>query len=160
VLFLLAVVQLVLSVADSHTVDAAGVVVGDQRGDVINVLTGHLDQVGGAMFTKAAAGSPHTRGTPGRGKGVRFARRESRVRLAPEIYGELPAACLAEEIETPGPGQVRAQITIAGNPVLSTPNGARLARALSSLELMVSLDIYVNETSRFADVVLPGLSPL
>jgi anaerobic selenocysteine-containing dehydrogenase len=128
--------------------------------DVVNTLTGHLDQPGGAMFTKAATGSPHTRGTPGRGKGVRFGRRHSRVRQAPEVYGELPAACLAEEIDTPGDGQVQALITIAGNPVLSTPNGARLARALSGLELMVSLDIYVNETSRLADVILPGLSPL
>src|SRR5207249_7217891 len=107
--------------------------------DVINVLTGHLDEVGGAMFTRAAAGSPHTRGTPGRGKGVRFGRRQSRVRQFPEVYGELPAACLAEEIETEGAGQIRALITIAGNPALSAPNGSRLARALASLELMVSL---------------------
>src|SRR5881628_3697741 len=128
--------------------------------DVVNVLTGHLDQVGGAMFTKAASGSANTRGTPGRGKGVRFGRRTSRVRQAPEVYGELPAACLAEEIETPGEGQVRALITIAGNPALSTPNGARLERALAALDLMVSLDIYVNETTRHADVILPGLSPL
>ena len=128
--------------------------------DVINVLTGNLDRPGGAMFTRPATGAPHTRGTPGRGKGVRFGRRHSRVRRAPEVYGELPAACLAEEIETPGEGQVRALITIAGNPVLSTPNGARLDRALNGLEFMLSLDIFVNETSRHADVVLPGLSPL
>ncbi len=128
--------------------------------DVVNVLTGHLDQVGGAMFAKGASGSANTRGTPGRGKGVRFGRRTSRVRQAPEVYGELPAACLAEEIETPGEGQVRALITIAGNPALSTPNGARLERALAALDLMVSLDIYVNETTRHADVILPGLSPI
>src|SRR5213083_3039534 len=128
--------------------------------DVVNVLTGHLDQVGGAMFTKAASGSANTRGTPGRGKGVHFGRRTSRVRQAPEVYGELPAACLAEEIETPGDGQVRALITIAGNPALSTPNGARLERALTALDFMVSLDIYRNETTRRADVILPGLSPL
>jgi len=91
---------------------------------------------------------------------VRFGRRRSRVREAPEVYGELPAACLAEEIETPGEGQIRALVTVAGNPVLSTPNGARLDRALASLEFMVSLDIYVNETTRHADVILPGLSPL
>jgi anaerobic selenocysteine-containing dehydrogenase len=72
----------------------------------------------------------------------------------------LPATCLAEEIETPGPGQVRGLITIASNPVLSVPNGARLAAALDRLEFMVSLDIYLNETSRHADVILPGLSPL
>jgi anaerobic selenocysteine-containing dehydrogenase len=128
--------------------------------DVINVLTGHLDQPGGAMFTRPATGGPHTRGTPGRGKGVRFGRRRSRVRGFPEIYGELPAACLAEEIETPGAGQIRALITIAGNPALSTPNGARLDAALGTLDFMVSLDIFLNETTRHADVILPGLSPL
>ncbi|MGH7858676.1 MAG: molybdopterin-dependent oxidoreductase, partial [Candidatus Binatia bacterium] len=126
--------------------------------DVVNVLTGNLDRPGGAMFAKAAAGSPNTRGTPGRGKGVQLGRRKSRVRGLPEVYGELPAVCLAEEIETPGDGRIRALVTISGNPVLSTPGGARLARALDSLELMVSLDIYVNETTRHADVILPGLS--
>ena len=128
--------------------------------DVINVLTGHLDQPGGAMFTRPASGAAHTRGTPGRGKGVRFGRRQSRVRGLPEVYGELPAACLAEEIETPGDGQVRALITVAGNPVLSTPNGARLDAALGQLDFMISLDIFLNETTRHADVILPGLSPL
>jgi anaerobic selenocysteine-containing dehydrogenase len=128
--------------------------------DVVNVLTGHLDHPGGALFTRPATGAPHTRGTPGRGKGVRFGRRHSRVRQAPEVYGELPCACLAEEIETAGDGQVRALITIAGNPVLSTPNGGRLDTALDGLEFMLSLDIFVNETTRHADVILPGLSPL
>ena len=128
--------------------------------DVVNVLTGHLDAPGGAMFTRPAAGSAHTRGTPGRGKGVRFGRWKSRVRQSPEVYGELPAACLAEEIDTAGSGQVKALITIAGNPVLSTPNGDRLDRALGTLSFMVCLDIYLNETTRHADVVLPGLSPL
>jgi anaerobic selenocysteine-containing dehydrogenase len=128
--------------------------------DVINVLTGHLDRPGGAMFNTPAITTANTRGTPGRGKGVRFGRRTSRVRQLPEVFGELPVACLAEEIETPGDGQVRALITVAGNPVLSTPNGARLARALASLDFMVSLDIYVNETTRHASVILPGLSAL
>ncbi|MEO8602918.1 MAG: molybdopterin-dependent oxidoreductase [bacterium] len=128
--------------------------------DVVNVLTGHLDQPGGAMFTRPAAGAPHTRGTPGRGKGVRFGRRHSRVRQLPEVYGEFPAACLAEEIDTPGEGRVRALITVAGNPALSTPNGARLDAALGTLECMISLDIFLNETTRHADVILPGLSPL
>jgi anaerobic selenocysteine-containing dehydrogenase len=128
--------------------------------DVVNVLTGHLDQPGGAMFTRPASGAPHTRGVPGRGKGVRFGRRHSRVRGVPEVYGELPAACLAEEIETPGAGQIHALITVAGNPVLSTPNGARVDAALDRLQFMVSLDIFVNETTRHADVILPGLSPL
>ena len=128
--------------------------------DVVNVLSGHLDHEGGAMFTKAAAGAVNTRGVPGRGKGVRFGRRSSRVRGLPEVFGELPVGCLAEEIETPGDGQIRALVTIAGNPALSNPNGGRLTRALASLEFMVSCDIYLNETTRHANVILPGLSPL
>ena len=128
--------------------------------DVVNALTGNLDRPGGAMFTRAAAGAANTHGTPGRGRGFRTGRRTSRVRGFPEVMGELPCACLAEEIETPGEGQIRALITIAGNPVLSTPNGDRLARALAGLEFMVSLDIYLNETTRHAHVILPGLSPL
>jgi anaerobic selenocysteine-containing dehydrogenase len=128
--------------------------------DVLNVLTGHLDEPGGAMFPKAAAFAHNTAGQPGSGRGITTGRHSSRVSGAPEVFGELPMTCLAEEIETPGPGQVRALITVASNPVLSSPNGARLARALDSLDFMVSLDIYVNETSRHADVILPGLSPL
>lgn len=96
----------------------------------------------------------------GEGKGVRSGRRKSRVRGAPEVMGEFPAVCLAEEIETPGEGQIRALFTTAGNPALSAPNGQRLARALDSLEFMVSTDIYLNETTRHADVILPGQSPL
>lgn len=128
--------------------------------DVLNALTGHLDREGGAMFSKAPAFAANTMGKPGIGKGVSTGRRASRVSGAPEVMGEFPIVCLAEEIETPGDGQVRALITIAGNPVLSAPNGARLAAALDSLEFMVSVDIYLNETTRHADVILPGLSPL
>jgi len=76
------------------------------------------------------------------------------------LVGELPVACLAEEIETPGNGQVRALVTLAGNPVVSTPNVGRLERAIESLDFMVSIDLYVNETTRHADVILPGPSPL
>jgi anaerobic selenocysteine-containing dehydrogenase len=128
--------------------------------DVINVLTGNLDRPGGAMFPRGAAGAANTLGEPGRGKGIRVGRFKSRVRGIPEVLGELPVVCLAEEIETPGDGRIRALVTIAGNPALSTPNGARLTRALATLELMVSLDIYLNETTRHAHVILPGLSPL
>lgn len=128
--------------------------------DVVNVLAGNLDVPGGAMFTKPAAGGSSTRGVPGRGRGVKLGRRSSRVRGLPEVFGEFPTVCLAEEIETPGEGQIRAMITIAGNPVISNPNGARLAKALASLEFMVSCDIYLNETTRHANVILPGLSPL
>ena len=123
--------------------------------DVLNILTGNLDRVGGAMFAKPAAGGPTTRGTPGRGRGVKLGRRASRVRGLPESYGELPVVCLAEEIDTPGEGQVRALFTVAGNPALSTPNSDRLQAAFARLELMVSVDIYVNETTRHADVILP-----
>jgi anaerobic selenocysteine-containing dehydrogenase len=128
--------------------------------DAINLLTGHLDEPGGAMFPKAPAFAANTAGAPGRGKGIPLGRRRSRVSGAPEVFGELPMGCLAEEIETPGDGQLRALITIAGNPALSAPNGPRLAAALARLELMISVDIYLNETTRHAHVILPGLSPL
>lgn len=128
--------------------------------DVINVLTGNLDAPGGAMFPKAAAFAANTIGAPGKGKGISIGRRRSRVSGAPEVFGELPMTCLAEEIETPGEGQVRALITVASNPALSAPNGPRIAAALAKLELMVSVDIYLNETTRHADVILPGLSSL
>ena len=128
--------------------------------DVLNVLTGNLDREGGAMFTLAAAGQANARGEGGRGRGVRTGRWHSRVRGLPEVYGELPVVCLAEEIDTPGEGQVRAFISVGGNPALSTPNSGRLDKALDSLEFMLSIDIYLNETSRHADVVLPAPSPL
>ena len=128
--------------------------------DLINALTRHLDEPGGAMFPRAPAFAKNALGAPGKGRGVTTGRHKSRVAGAPEVFGELPLTCLAEEIETPGPGQVRALITLASNPVLSAPNGARLGAALERLEFMVSLDLYLNETTRFADVILPGSSPL
>ena len=128
--------------------------------DVLNILTGHLDERGCAMFPKAAAFAANTMGEPGQGRGVLTGRRKSRVSGVPEVMGEFPIGCLAEEIETPGAEQVRVLFTIAMNPVLSAPNGARLAAALEKLDFMVSLDIYVNETTRHADVILPGPSPL
>jgi anaerobic selenocysteine-containing dehydrogenase len=128
--------------------------------DVLNVLTGNLDREGGAMFPLAAAGQRNASGTPGAGKGVRIGRWQSRVRGLPETYGELPVAVLAEEIETPGEGQVRALVTVAGNPVVSTPNSERLETAIEGLDFMLAVDIYVNETTRHADVVLPGPEPL
>ncbi len=132
--------------------------------DAINALCGNLDHEGGVMWPRAAAfqfnSAPGREAHGGEGKGVRSGRRKSRVRGVPEVMGEFPAVCLAEEIETPGEGQIRALFTTAGNPALSAPNGARLARALDSLDFMVSTDIYLNETTRHADVVLPGQSPL
>lgn len=128
--------------------------------DALNIVTGHFDTEGGLMFPKAAAFAANTMGRPGQGKGVATGRRRSRVGKAPEVMGEFPISCLAEEIETPGDGQVHALITVACNPVLSSPNGARLARALEGLDFMVSLDPYINETSRHADLILPPPSPL
>jgi anaerobic selenocysteine-containing dehydrogenase len=127
--------------------------------DVLNALTGNLDREGGAMFALPATGGGNTGGN-GTGRGVRFGRHASRVRGIPEVYGELPVVCLAEEIEQPGDGQVHALVTIAGNPVLSTPDGVRLDKALDALDFMVSVDIYLNETTRHADVILPSPSLL
>ena len=112
------------------------------------------------MFTKAAAAQSNSTGEPGRGRGVMANRWGSRVRGLPEVLGELPVSALAEEIDTPGERQVRALVTAAGNPLVSTPNAARLEQAVEGLEFMLSLDIYVNETSRHADVVLPAPDPL
>jgi len=128
--------------------------------DVVNIFTGNLDRVGGAMFPLPVAGSDNTRGTAGVGKGFRTGRGFSRVGRHPEVLGEYPAAAMAEEIETPGDGQIRAMVVVGGNPVLSTPNSVRLAKALGDLEFMVSVDMYLNETSRFADVILPPPSQL
>ena len=128
--------------------------------DVLNVLTGNLDREGGAMFPLAAAAQRNAAGTPRVGRGTRIGRWQSRVRGLDEVFGELPAACLAEEIDTPGEGQVRALITLSGNPASSVPNAGRLERAMESLEFMVAVDVYVNETTRHADVILPAPSPL
>ena len=124
-------------------------------GDALNILLGALDHEGGVMFPKAAAGARNTSGAPGRGRGLKLGRIRSRVRGAPEVIGELPTACLAEEIETPGEGQVRALITVAGNPALSAPNGERLGAALATLEALICVDCYLNETTRHASVILP-----
>jgi anaerobic selenocysteine-containing dehydrogenase len=127
--------------------------------DVLNTITGNLDRPGGVMFPKAAAGQPNTQGEPGRGRGLKLGRWTSRVRELPETFGELPVATMADEIDTPGEGQIRAMITVAGNPGLSTPNSERLAKSFEGLDFMLSFDIYVNETTRHADVILPGPSP-
>jgi anaerobic selenocysteine-containing dehydrogenase len=123
--------------------------------DVVNVLTGNLDRAVGAMFPHAA----HERAHRPR-RGFRIGRWHSRVRGLPEVLGELPVATLADEIEEPGEGQVRALFTLAGNPALTTPDGGRIDRALSSLELVVSVDPYLNATTRHAHVVLPPPSVL
>ena len=128
--------------------------------DVLNTVTGNLDIVGGAMFPLPVAASPTTRGKKGIGKGFKTGRGKTRVRGFPEALGEYPAALMAEEITTPGNGQIRAMVVVGGNPVLSTPNSSQLDAALDSLDFMVSVDIYLNETSRHADVILPAPSHL
>lgn len=120
--------------------------------DALNLVTGNLDSPGGAMFSL----TPHESGRgKGRGRGFRIGRRHSRVRGYPEVRSEYPVAGLAEEITTPGEGQIRAMITVAGNPVLSTPDTTRLDAAFRELEFMVSVDPYLNETTRHANVILP-----
>jgi len=119
----------------------------------LNAVTGNLDREGGFMFATPAADLVALASRTGnRGH---FGRWRSRVRGLPEFGGELPAAALAEEIDTEGKGRIRALVTFAGNPVLSTPNGARLDRALAGLEYMVSIDLYRNETTRHANLILP-----
>ncbi|WP_273836330.1 molybdopterin-dependent oxidoreductase [Guptibacillus sedimenti] len=122
--------------------------------DVINYVTGNLDREGGVMFTTPAAGGKTSK------KGYRFDRFRSRVSRMPEVLGELPVACLAEEMDTPGEGQIRALVTVAGNPVLSTPNSKRLQNAMEDLDFMVSVDCYLNETTRNANVIFPAPTPL
>ncbi|GAA2393867.1 molybdopterin oxidoreductase family protein [Streptomyces glaucosporus] len=125
--------------------------------DVLNALTGNLDRPGGAMFPlSATARAPRP---PAPGRGFVTGRRRSRVSGHPEVKGEFPAAALAEEIETPGEGRIRALVCVAGNPVLSAPDGPRLERALGGLDFMVAVDPYLNETSRHAHVVLPPPRP-
>lgn len=127
--------------------------------NVLNAVTGHLDRVGGGMFTEPALDPIR----PPFGKGVGsggWDRWRSRVGNRPEFAGELPVVGLADEILTPGDGQIRGLVVWAGNPVLSTPNGAKLDRALGSLAMMVSVDYTINETSRHAHYVLPPVAPL
>ncbi|MFM9595324.1 molybdopterin oxidoreductase family protein [Streptomyces scabiei] len=127
--------------------------------DVLNILTGNLDRPGGALFPRSATDKPARPAGPGRG--FALGRWRSRVSGHPEAKGELPLSALAEEIDTATPegSPVRALITIAANPVLSAPDGDRLDKALDSLDFMVSVDPYLGETARHADVVLPPPPP-
>ncbi|MFJ7282874.1 molybdopterin oxidoreductase family protein [Pseudomonas sp. NPDC099000] len=121
---------------------------------LINLVTGNLDRVGGALCTEPAVDLVAST------SGGHFNLWQSRVSGRPEYGGELPVSALAEEMLTGGEGQVRALITVAGNPVLSTPNGRQLEQALDGLEFMVSIDLYINETTRYADLILPSTSAL
>ncbi|MCU0338848.1 MAG: molybdopterin-dependent oxidoreductase [Spirosomaceae bacterium] len=124
--------------------------------NAFNVVTGNLDREGGAMFTHPAVDFLMTQ------KGIynKYNRHQSRVRGLPEFMGELPVSVLAEEILTEGDGQIKALVTSCGNPVLSTPNGRQLDEALETLELMVCVDIYLNETTRHAHYILPPATGL
>lgn len=126
--------------------------------NLLNILTGNLDEPGGVMFTRPAIDLPGL--AEAGGQTGSFNSRKSRVRKLPEFGGEFPVATLADEILVEGKGQVRALITIAGNPVLSTPNGKRLETALEKLDFMVAVDFYLNETTRHADIILPPTAPL
>ncbi|MEL7939556.1 molybdopterin oxidoreductase family protein [Pseudomonas delhiensis] len=121
---------------------------------LINLVTGNLDRVGGSLCTTPAVDLVAST------SGGAFGRWRSRVSGLPEYGGELPVVALAEEMLSEGEGQVRALITVAGNPVLSTPNGRRLEQALDGLEFMLAIDLYINETTRYADLILPPTAPL
>jgi anaerobic selenocysteine-containing dehydrogenase len=121
---------------------------------LINLVTGNLDRVGGVLCTEPAVDLVATT------SGGHFNRWQSRVSGLPEYAGELPVSALAEEMLTPGEGQIRALVTVAGNPVLSTPNGRQLEQALDGLEFMLCVDFYINETTRYADLILPPTAPL
>lgn len=121
---------------------------------LINLVTGNLDRVGGALCTEPAVDLVAST------SGGHFNKWQSRVSGRPEYGGELPVSALAEEMLTEGEGQIRALITVAGNPVLSTPNGRQLDQALDGLEFMLSIDLYINETTRYADLILPSTSAL
>ncbi len=121
---------------------------------LFNLLTGRVDREGGLMWTTAAIDTPSF-SSPGH-----FARHRSRVRDLPEFGGELPVSALAEEMLTPGEGQIKAMFCIAGNPVLSAPGGTELDRGFAGLDFMVAVDFYISETSRHADIILPPVSPL
>ncbi len=120
------------------------------------MLTGHFGVEGGALFPRPAIATISS--TARRRGPVKTGRWHTRVRGAPEVLGQAPLSCLAEEIDTPGEGQVKALITLAGNPVLSAPDAGRLDAALPMLDAMISVDNYLNETTRHAHVILPGLS--
>ncbi|MGI2173644.1 molybdopterin-dependent oxidoreductase [Shewanella ulleungensis] len=121
--------------------------------NVLNIITGNFDRAGGAMFPQPAFDLLRNHKP---GHKTSFGQYHSRVRKLPFFNGEFPVATLAEEIQTPGEGQIKSLITVAGNPVLSAPSGHKLANAFSELDYMVSIDIYLNETTKYADIILPG----
>ncbi len=122
--------------------------------NALNIITGNFDAPGGAMFTTPAL--DYVGMTSRKGKVRSYPERRSRVSGMPLYNGEYPVSVMAEEMETPGEGQIRALVTIAGNPVLTAPNGRRIEAAMEKLDFMLSIDIHVNDTTRHADLILPG----
>ncbi len=126
--------------------------------DVVNILTGNFDRPGGLMFPRAATGQTEPVAEPN--PDMVYGENRSAVREVPVIDGQMPVAVMAEEIDSAGEDRLRGFITVAGNPILSTPNGARLGKAFEQLDFMVSIDIYLNETTRYADIILPTTTHL
>lgn len=122
--------------------------------NLLNIITGNFDSPGGAMFTTPAL--DYVGMTSRKGKQRSYPEKRSRVSGQPLYNGEFPVSVMAEEIETPGEGQIKAMVTVAGNPVLTAPNGPRIGRALEGLDFMMSIDIHINDTSRHADLILPA----
>ena len=127
--------------------------------NAINLVTGNIDRPGGALFTTPAVDILRAPPSIGLAAGS-ISRRTTRVRSRPAVLGEYPAATMAEEMDTDGDDRVRGLVTVAGNPVLSAPNGRRIEAALGGLDFQVAIDPYINETTRQADVILPPVSPL
>jgi formate dehydrogenase len=121
--------------------------------DALNVVTGNLDREGGAMFGNPPIAFDKVADRIGAGT---YGKVRSRIGGFPEVLGALPASLMAKEIRAPGEGQLRALFVSAGNPVLSVPNGDELEAAMRELDLFVSIDLYVTETNREADFVLPA----
>lgn len=128
--------------------------------DAINILTGNFDRPGGVMFPLPASGAPNTQGSPRYGPALKIGRYHTRVRGAPELFGDLPMGCLAEEIDTPGSGRIRGLLTVSGNPVVSSPNSVRMDGALQRLDAFIAIDPYITDSTRHAHVVLPPPPPL
>lgn len=128
--------------------------------DVVNILAGGFDAPGGMMWSKPVVWTTASLPDPSFPDGYEFGRWRSRVRGIPEVLGQVPVSCLAEEIDTPGEGQIKLLVTVAGNPVISTPNAGRLDAALPQLDALICVDNWLNETTRHAHVILPGLSAL